>query len=95
MKKIQSKEDPIQNESNRVLYIDFSDTQGQLTPQSVVEFGQYWNSLKFQASKILCISSVSARIVIQAFMVVLVIYKNEEDPIKNEGAGVLTIFLLL
>ena len=29
---------------------------------------------------------------IQAFIVVLVTYKNEEDPIKNEGARVLTRF---
>ena len=29
---------------------------------------------------------------IQAFIVVLVTYKNEEDPIKNEGAGELTRF---
>ena len=29
---------------------------------------------------------------IQAFMVVLVTCKNEEDPIKNEGARVLTRF---
>ena len=32
---------------------------------------------------------------IQAFMVFLVIYKNEEDPIKHEGARVLTKFLPL
>ena len=31
-------------------------------------------------------------ILIQAFMVVLVTCKNEEDPIKNEGARVLTRF---
>ena len=30
---------------------------------------------------------------IQAFIVVLVTCKNEEDPIKNEGAGVLTSLL--
>ena len=29
---------------------------------------------------------------IQDFMVVLVTYKNEEDPIKNEGARVVTKF---
>ena len=29
---------------------------------------------------------------IQAFMVVLITCKNEEDPIKNEGARVLTRF---
>ena len=33
--------------------------------------------------------------VIQAFIVVLVICKNEEDPIKIEGAGVLTRFFQL
>ena len=32
---------------------------------------------------------------IQAFMVVLLTSKNEEDPIKNEGARVLTTFLPL
>ena len=35
-------EDPIKNESARVLtalYIDFSDGQGQLTPRSMVEYG--------------------------------------------------------
>ena len=42
-------------------------------------------------------SEVSGRIqpkceLIQAFIVVLVTCKNEEDPIKNEGARVLTRF---
>ena len=32
---------------------------------------------------------------IQAFIVVLVTCKNEEDPIRNEGARVLTRFSLL
>ena len=32
---------------------------------------------------------------IQAFMVGLVICKNEEDPFKNEGTGVVTTFLPL
>ena len=35
-------EDPIKNEGTRVqtrLYVDFSDTQGQLTPQSDVDSG--------------------------------------------------------
>ena len=39
--------DEIKNEGARVLttlYIDFSDAQGQLTPQSVVGFGQILNS---------------------------------------------------
>ena len=42
-------------------------------------------------------SAVPSRILlnfepIQDFMVVLVTCKNEEDPIKNEGAGVVTRF---
>ena len=32
---------------------------------------------------------------IQAFMVVLVTFKNEEDPFKNEGTRVVTRFLTL
>ena len=38
-----NEEDPIKNESARVLttlFIAFSDNQGQLTPQSEVEFGR-------------------------------------------------------
>ena len=49
----------------------FSDTQGQLTPQSVVELGRNSNSPE--------ISWLS----------------SEEDPIKNEGARVLTRFFPL
>ena len=74
-----NEEDLIKNEGARVLtrfYIYFSNTQGQLTPQSVVE-----SSRKFQ--------------LFQAFMVVLVTCKNDEDPIKNEGARVLTSFIPL
>ena len=61
-----NEEDPIKNESARVLtslLFDFSDAQGQLTPKSVVEFCRNSN--------------------IQAFIVVLVTCKIEEDPIKN------------
>ena len=71
--------DPINNEGARVLtrlYIDFSDSQGQVTPQSLIEI-----KLKFE--------------LIQAFMIVLVTCKNDEDPIKNEGDRVLTTFLPL
>ena len=32
---------------------------------------------------------------IQAFIVVLVEYKNEEDPLENKGARVVTKYLLL
>ena len=48
-------EDPIKNEGTTALtrlYVDFSDTQGQLTPQSVVESGRNSNS-----SKLLWLSS--------------------------------------
>ena len=106
----------------------FSDAQGQLTPQFLVESGRNSNS-----SGILWLSSLPASMkkirsknkaarvptrlyiyrffrrsraanskvsggilpkyeLIQAFIVVLVTYKNEEDPIKNEGARVLTRF---
>ena len=74
-----NEEDPIKTEGTRVLtklYIDFPDTQWQLTTQSVVDSG-----LKFE--------------LIQAFMVAIVICKNEEVPIKNEGAGVFSTFLPL
>ena len=53
------------------LKIDFSNIQGQLTPQS----SRIW--LKFE--------------LIQDVMVILVSSKNEEDPIKIEGARVATI----
>ena len=44
-----NEEDPIKNEGARVLtslLFDFSDTQGQLTPKSVVEFCRNSNSSK-------------------------------------------------
>ena len=52
-------EDPIKNEGARVfttLYINFSDTQGQITLGLVVESGRNLNS-----SNLSCISSLSAR----------------------------------
>ena len=58
--------DPNKNEGARVLtrsYIDFSDAQGQVTPQVLGRI-----KLKFE--------------LIQAFMIVLVTCKNDEDPIK-------------
>ena len=54
----------------------FSDTQGQLTPQSLVESGPISNSSG----------------ILYMIIVVLVICKYEEDQIKNEGARVLTRF---
>ena len=84
----------------------FSNAQGQLTLQSLVKSDPNSNS-----SEIIWLSFLPARMkktrsivsggippkfeVIQAFMVVLVTCKNEENPIKNEGARVLTIFLPL
>ena len=55
-----NEEDLIINEGARVLtrlYIDFSNAQGQLTPQSVVESGRNSNS-----SKLLWLSLLPARI---------------------------------
>ena len=53
-----NKEDSIINEGATVFttYIDFSDTQGQITPESVVVSGRNLNS-----SKISCMSSSPAR----------------------------------
>ena len=68
-----NEEDPIKTERARVLtslYFDFSDAQGQLTPQSVQS--------NFE--------------LIRYFMVVLITRNNEEDPIENEAAKVLTTF---
>ena len=55
-----NKEDPIKNEGARVfttLYIDFSDTQGQITLESVMVSGRNWNS-----SKLSSMSSLPTRI---------------------------------
>ena len=54
-----NEEDPIKNEGTRVfttLYINFSDVQGQITPESVVVSGQISNSFKLS-----CISLSPAR----------------------------------
>ena len=54
-----NKEDPIKNEGARVfttLYIDFSDTQGQITLESVVVSSRNWNS-----SKLSCMSLLPTR----------------------------------
>ena len=70
-----NEEDQIKSEGARVLtslQFYFSDTPGQLTPMSVVEFRRNSNS-----SKLLWLSFTC---------------KNEEDPIKNKGARVLTRF---
>ena len=52
-------EDPIKNRGSRVfttLYVNFSDAQGQITPESVVVSGRNLNS-----SNISCMSSLPAR----------------------------------
>ena len=54
-----NEEDPIKNEGARMLtrlYFNFSDTQGHLTPQSVVESGRNSNS-----SKLLYLSLLPAK----------------------------------
>ena len=54
-----NKEDLIKNKGARVfttLYINFSDAQGQITLESVVESGPNWNS-----SKLSCMSSLPTR----------------------------------
>ena len=81
-----NEEDPLKNKGARVATTFshyksmgiFPDAQGQLTPQSEVEPGRNSNS-----SEILLIRDI---------MVVLVIPKNEEDPIKNEAAREATTF---
>ena len=123
-------EDPLKNEGTRVfttLYINFSDTQWQITPESVVVSGQ-----NLISSKLPCMSLLPARMkkiqlalecsqdfshyrsmgifpicrsnsavhgriwsnfkLVRDFMVVLATSKNEEDPIKNEGARVFTTY---
>ena len=53
-----NEEDPIKNEGTRVvtrLYVDFSDTQGQLTPKSVVKSGKKFKlSQAFMVTLITC-----------------------------------------
>ena len=54
-----NEEDPIKNEGARVfttLYLNFSEAQGQVTPQSLVKSGRNSNS-----SKLLWLSSLPAR----------------------------------
>ena len=104
-----NEEDPIKTEGARVvttLFINFSDTQGQKTPKSVME-----SFLNSNPSKLLWLVLLSARMkknhpkisdgilpkfkIIQALIVVLIVCKNEEDPFKIESTRVVTIFLPL
>ena len=51
-----NEEDPIKNEGARVctiLYIDFSDAQGQITLESVVVSSRNWNSSKLSCMSLL------------------------------------------
>ena len=73
-------DDSIKNEGARVVTncsyyksMFFSDAQGQLTPQSMIEF---WPNFEL----------------IRTLMVFIISCKNQEDPIKNEGARVLRTF---
>ena len=109
MKKIQSKMKALECLQDFPHYKSmgfFSKAQGQLTLQFLVKSGPNSNS-----SELLWLSFLPARMkkirltvsdgirpkfeLIQAFMVVLVTCKNEENPIKNEGARVITTFLPL
>ena len=72
-----NEEDPIKNEDTRVL-----------TRLDIVFFRRYRAANSEVSSGILPKFKV-----IQAFIVVLVTCKNEEDPIKNERARVLTSLL--
>ena len=109
MKKIQSKMKALECLQDFPHYKSmgiFSNAQGQLTLQSLVKSGPNSNS-----SEILCLSSLPARMkktrstvsggirpkfeLNQAFMIVLITCKNDENPIKNEGARVFTTFLPL
>ena len=53
-----NEEDPIKNEGTRVvtrLYVDFSDTQGQLTPKSVVKSGKKFKLIQaFMVTLVTC-----------------------------------------
>ena len=85
-------EDPIKNEGARVvttLYSNFSGAQGQITLVLVSVSGRNLNSFKLS-----CMSSLPARMRIfdSKMKDVLVTCKYEEDPIKNEGARVVTTF---
>ena len=65
-----------------------------------LEYLQAYRSVFFFRRSRAASSAVSGGIppkfnLIQAYMVVLVTYKNEEDPIKNEGTRVLTRFFPL
>ena len=72
-----NEEDPIKNEDARVLIRLY-----------VVFFRR-----SRAANSIVSVEILSKFDLIQAFIVVLVTCKNEEDPIKNEGARVLTTLL--
>ena len=71
--------DPIKNEGARVLTRSYIDFSDAQWAGYSAVLGRI--ELKFE--------------LIQAFMIVLVTCKNDEDPIKNEGDRVLTTFLPL
>ena len=82
-----NEEDPIENVGARVfttLYINFSDAQGQIPLELVMVSGRNLNS-----SAVLGPIWPNFELVRD---VILVTCKYEEDPIKNEGARVLTTF---
>ena len=91
-----NEEDPIKKEGTRVftLYINFSDTQGQITPECMMVCGRNLNSSMRIFSR--CSRAANSTVLgliwhnfelIQDVMDVFVTCKNEEDPIKKEGAS--------
>ena len=67
----------------------FPDAQGRLTPQSLVRSNQISNSVETFFFFFFFFFFFG-----RDFMVVLLTCKNEEDPIKNRGAGVFTILCI-
>ena len=75
-----NEEDPIKNEGSRVL-----------TRFPIISLWEFFKHSRAAYSEVM--SGILSKFeIIQAFMVVLVTCKNEEDPIKNEGSRVITRF---
>ena len=67
------------------LYINFSDAQGQITPESVVVYGRNLNSSKFQ-----CMSSISDSIKKEGARVVTIFFPYRSMGIFSDAQGQLT-----
>ena len=104
-----NEEDQIKNEGARVvttLFIDFSDAQGQLTPKSMMEScrnsipSQHFSHYRSMGIFLDLQGQVPHKSLIRSYQISNPsrFYgcpcKNEEDPIKNEGAIVVTTFFI-